>query len=341
MKRFLRIALKTVIVLVVVSILFALFVYNHGIQYSLAIMTLSLRNPYFDGDQYAPERNCNGAAPCSSDEVRVLTYNVLCRICDKEEYDPWDVRIAYLRDLVERYDPDLIGSQELGGWKDMEEFLPEEDIYGMVTFEFGPWTYGDSALFYRKSRYEVLDSGQFWLSPKPNLPFGFSWINLSAPRYLTWAMMRDLHNGFTFLFMNSHVDNNTLNKENSAPLIFKTFSPHAERMPVIFTGDFNTNPTTDRYHVFKKGHTDAVVFHNTADLVDFREIQVYSPETAGPVGTAEFDRFEHMIDHIFLAGPVEKEVLQWVADWNTYGDLQRNASDHPALFAVVRMTLLP
>ena len=341
MKRFLKIALKIVLVLCIVMGFSALFVYFQGIQYTLALLTGSLRDPYFDGAQYHEEANCHGAFPCSSEVVRVLSYNVLCRICDKEDYDPWDVRIEHLRGLVERYDPDLIGSQELGGWKDIEEFLPEGDLYGSVSFEFGPWTYGDSALFYRRSRYELLDSGQFWLSPNSRLPFGFSWIKLSAPRYLTWALLRDRHNGFTFLFMNSHVDNNNLNKDSSAPLIFRTFAPHAARMPVIFTGDFNTNPTTDRYDVFRRGDGTENVFINAADIVEAREMQVYEAGHTLPVATADFDRFEHTIDHIFLAGPVEKEVYRWIVDYNTYGELQRPASDHPAIFAEVQLTLTP
>jgi len=178
------------------------------------------------------------------------------------------------------------------------------------------------------------------LSPNPGLPFGFGWLKLSAPRYLTWACLRDRDTGFTFLFLNSHLDNNPINKENSAPLIFKTFGPHAAQMPMIFTGDFNTNPTTDRYVRLQKGYEEEVIFHNTADLAAQRVQRLY--DSSGPEGIlGEFQNFEHMIDHIFLAGPVRKDVLQWVVDENRYGPDQRPASDHSALFAEIRMEILP
>lgn len=331
--------LKFLAVTCIIAASLAVFVYCQGIQYTVALLSNSLRDPHFDSSGYEPGDNCHGEEPCSSGVIRVLTYNVFCRICGQEGDDPWDVRVARLRRLVERYDPDLIGSQELGGWKDMQEYLPEGDKYATVTFEFGPWTYGDSALFYRRSRYELLDSGQFWLSPNPGLPFGFSWLKLSAPRYLTWACLRDLHTGFTFLFLNSHLDNNTLNKESSAPLIYKTFSAHAERLPIIFTGDFNTNPTTTRYTVLQQGHDGVQVFHNAADIAAQREVQVYLPGNDEPSSTGAFDRFEHMIDHIFVAGPTSTEVLRWVVDENLYGEPLRQASDHPALYAELRMTL--
>jgi endonuclease/exonuclease/phosphatase family metal-dependent hydrolase len=349
MKRFFCIVLKVTVILCIVVLLSALFIYLQGIQYTLGLLTGSLRDPYFDGAQYQAEKNCYGNTPCSSDVIGVLTYNVFCRVCD----ELWDVRITHLRNLVERYNPDLIGSQELGTWKDIEEYLPEGDIYEAVTFEFGPWTYADAALFFRKSRYELLDSGQFWLSPNPGLPFGFGWLKLSAPRYLTWAYLRDRHNGFTFLFMNTHLDNNPMNKEASAPLIFKTFAPYAERMPIIFTGDFNTNPTTERYTVLRQGTGEQAtgritvlrqgtgnqtIFFNAADIVQKQEMQLYQEGTAIPADRTYFTNFMNTIDHIFLAGPVEKEVREWVVDYNEY-DVGQRASDHPAVFAKIQLTL--
>ena len=186
-RKVLKIMVRTVLVICVVVLIGSLFVWNNGIQYTLALLTGSMRDPYFDDSQYVPAENCFGGDACESGTIHILTYNILCRVCVKEENDPWDVRVGHLRQLVERYAPDIIGSQELGGWEDIEEYLPEGNIYAPVTFEFGPWTYADAALFYVQSKYELLDSGQFWLSPTPNLPFAFAWKPLSAPRYVTWA----------------------------------------------------------------------------------------------------------------------------------------------------------
>ena len=336
----LKIVARILLVVLIVSLAGVLFVWNNGIQYTLGFLTGSIRDPYFDDNQYVPEQNCFSREPCESDLIRILTYNVLCRVCVKEEYDAWEVRVTHLRGLVERYDPDLIGSQELGGWQDIVEYMPEGGVYTTVTFEFGPWTYADAALFFRASRYELLDSGQFWLSPKPHLPFAFPWKPLSAPRYVTWAYLRDQHNGFAFLFLNSHLDNNPENKETCAPILFDTFSAYAKRMPIIFTGDFNTNPTHDRYTVLQQGMSDEIVFVNTADLASNREMVVYAADVSGPAGTALFEDFHHTIDHIFLAGPVDKTVLRWVVDHNRYGPEQRRASDHPAVYSEVLLTLL-
>lgn len=340
-KKVIKVLIRTLLVIMVLVVAGSFFVWNNGIQYTLGLLTCTIRDPYFDDSQYREEQNCYGAETCGSGLVRVLTYNILCRICVKEDYDPWDVRVPHLRGLVERYDPDLIGSQELGGWKDIEEYLPDNDVYAPVTFEFGPRTYADAALFYRQSRYELLDSGQFWLSPTPHLPFGFAWKPLSAPRYVTWAYLRDRQNGFSFLFVNTHMDNNPENKDTCAPIVFETFSAYSKRMPLIFTGDFNTNPTHDRYEVLQRGQGDEIVFVNAADLVPMREAVTYASDTDGPTGTTLFETLDHTIDHIFLAGPVDMDVSRWMIDRNRYGEAQRPASDHPAVYAEVQFMLHP
>lgn len=341
LKKVIKILLRTLLVIVVLVLVGSLFVWNNGIQYTLGLLTCTIRDPYFDDTQYTAEQNCYGSETCESGLIRVLTYNILCRVCVKEEYDPWEIRVAHLRQLVERYDPDLIGSQELGGWQDIEEYLPEGNIYAPVTFEFGPWTYADAALFYRQEKYEVMDSGQFWLSPTPHLPFGFAWKPLSAPRYITWAYLRDRTSGFSFLFMNTHFDNNPPNKDTCAPIVFETFSKYAARMPIIFTGDFNTNPTHDRYGILQHGYGDEIIFVNAADLTPLRELVTYAPDVDGPVGTTPFETLDHTIDHIFMAGPVDMEVTRWMVDYNRYGTAQRPASDHPAVYSELQFVLRP
>lgn len=322
--------------LVVVGLLLAFYAYHNGIQYTLAFLTNSMRNPYFDSSSYPPELNCFGDETCSSGDLRVLCYNVLCRMCEPEH--PWEERLPHLQSLISRYAPDLFGSQELGGWKDIEELMAAvEGQYETVSFTFGPWVYADSALFFKKQRFELLDSGQFWLNPKHNLPFGFAWLKLSVPRYVCWACLRDKKTGFTFLFMNSHFDNNSTNKETTAPLVYEHFAKHAKQLPIIFTGDFNTNPTTERYGRLMSGNEGVQVFQNSADLVSVREMQAY--EKGEPLPRAPFPAFNDAIEHIFVAGPAEIAVNEWVMDYNSYGDPQRDASDHPALFAVLRFDL--
>ncbi len=326
-------------------VLFAgLFVRLEGVQYTLATLTNSWSNPWFNSSRMDPAQNCVAAPLCSSGPIRVLTYNVLCRICtaagSHPEYGPWDVRLPHLREIVADYSPDLIGFQELGGDQDITELNPDPRRYGSQSYTFGPWNYADAALLYRKDRFEALESGQFWLGPKPELPMGFAWLPLTLPRYVNWVHLRQKSNGFEFLYMNTHFDNDGLNKETSASLVHDTFGPHAQRIPIIFTGDFNTQYDTNRYHNLQFGaNGSAAVFVNSADLA--RQLEEV-PAVRGADGSRSskpIPNLAHIIDHIFMAGPWEKKVYRWVVDRRVYAPLNHAASDHPAVFAELEFVL--
>jgi endonuclease/exonuclease/phosphatase family metal-dependent hydrolase len=332
--------LKRLAILAAILILLAFFIRNDGIQYTMAYALGSFGNPYFNADLYAAEKNCDGAAQCASGPLRVMTYNVLCRICDKNRptFDPWTERLPYLCERIAKYDPDLLGMQELGGYADLEDFRKAFPQYDYVTYKFGKWAYGDCALYYRKDRFEVLDSGQMWLSPKPTLPFALAW-KASMPRYVNWAYMRQKKDGFLFLYLNTHFDNATVNKEPAAVLFAKTFNPIAAKMPVIVTGDFNTNSTTQRYkNIIGEGPGK---LEDTYDLAPSKEL-LNEPASKGK--EREMDGYDNAlmaIDHIFVGGPGKKEVFRWVIDSTLYGPDKKSPSDHPSVFAEFNLGLRP
>lgn len=329
--KWLKRILKIAGVLAVVLAVSALFVWMHGVQYTLAFATGGFGKPYFDVAPFAATPNCGGTAPCESGPLKVMSYNVLCRICDSEGYDDWDTRIPHLREMIERYDPDLLGMQELAGNQDIAQFLGLFPQYACVSYEFGPWSYADAALFFRSDRFEALDSGQMWLSPKPALPFGFAWKPLSMPRYVNWVYLRQTSNGFRFLYVNTHFDNNGLNKEPSAFLFAETFRPIAAQMPIVVTGDFNTDSTAKRYENIKNG-TDGPVFADTMELAPKAEVV-----NNAPPGVDTATSLQRTIDHIFLGGPQKNEILRWIQDESVYGPDRRRPSDHPAVFTEINL----
>lgn len=322
--------LRRLLALLAAVVLVAVFVYHDGIQHVIGMVS---------GHAGVPEAgataNCDGITPCSSGPMGVLTFNVLCRLCEKEGFDSWDLRAPHLRDLIRRYDPDLLGLQELGGVQDFVDLLGSDSPYEVVSYRLGKWYYGDCALFYRRGMFELLDSGQFWLSPKPTVPFAKGWKPLSMPRYLNWALLRRTDNGFRFLYMNTHFDNNTVNKNPSAELVARTFGPLAKALPIIMTGDFNTDQSSHRFDVLRRAGTTAVTFENAMDLAEVREVIGDESGDAAPSSDDACFEVSGLIDHIFLAGPIEKGVARWVLDRPRYGPEDRRPSDHPAVFAEV------
>ena len=335
--------LKSLLLMLLSAGLLAVMAVFQGPQQLFALATGSWGRLPGETALRDPAENCGAQVSCDSGPMRVLTFNILCRICTESDskpgYETWYVRLPYLREIIRYYDPDLIGFQETGGQRDLEELNPDPDHYAWLAFHAGGLLYGDAALLYRKDRFEALDSGQFWLNPNFRLPFGFGWKPLSMPRYVNWARLRNRENDFEFLFVNTHFDNNSPNKEPSAVLVHEVMRVPALHLPIVLTGDFNTQGDTQRYQNLVRGNEAEPLLKQTAELAAVREL-VPPAFPKEPAVEAAPDLFMGQIDHVFVGGPGEWTVTRWAVDTRAggaAGDIR--PSDHPAVFAEVRCTL--
>jgi len=275
---------------------------------------------------WPPDTPTAAPAAATSGPLKVLTFNVLCRHCDKEGYDPWEERLPAIREVLERHDADLVGLQELIGRDDLGEVLGPASPYEAVTYPLGPWRYADAALLYRASRFELLDSGQLWLSPRPDRPFSAGWKHISLPRYAAWAHLRQRSDGFELLFVNAHFDNNGPNKDGAAALFHDVFGPIAGQLPLVIAGDFNTHRAADRYPTLLGGGALA----NTADLA-----AVVGLDGDADGAPAYFDT-DRLVDHVLVGGGAT--VLRWTQESPRYGDAEARPSDHPVIVVELELT---
>ena len=315
----------------------AVVVKPHHVQYAVALATGSLRAPYFDVNAYLRSPNCDGAEPCESRSIKVMNYNVLCRLCGKKGFDGWEERRPYLEKMVARYDADLLGTQELVTLGDVEAFARAFPQFQHVTFTIGAWGYGDSALFYRKDRFDALASGQMWLGPNPAVPLGMGWKAWSFPRYVNWVYLRQKNDGFRFLYINTHFDNNTTNNVGAVTMFADIFAPLAAVMPIIVTGDFNLNLTAPRYAELVGDTRGSRVLNDAFDLALERNAVRNFLDRIAPPKSEPISGENTMTDHIYLAGPGENNVSRWVKDASTYGKDGRRPSDHSAVYAEVSL----
>lgn len=334
--------LKTSKRLLVACILLIVFAYNDGIQYVLTRLSSATGNPYFNVQQYAHLPNCNGEAHCTSGTIKVVSYNILCRQCNDPGSESWQQRISPTGELLRRYDADLIGLQEPIAKQDVQTLLKlagSEGEYAYTSYAIGDWEYPDSALLYRKSRFDLLDSGQIWLSPKPTVPLSKAWKAFSIPRYVNWAYLQEKNSAFRFLFINTHFDANGANKEAAALLFAETFGAFDRDIPMIVTGDFNISRDSRRFANLQGKRGAEVIFTAVEDLSEVTDrVSGTAPHALSvqPVTQAAIDQ---QIDHILVAGPVVAEVNRWVIDRTSYGEQQLYTSDHPLIFAELSLTL--
>ena len=265
----------------------------------------------------ADEEPAREPAPLS-----VMTFNVLCSLCGSAEFDPWEERLPYFEDIFARHDPDLIGIQELTPLAgEVDQIL--ERAPGRAALYFAPEAglpYPDATILYRTERFEVLEHGEYWLSPTPDEPRSTGFADPQLPRLLVWARFADLENGGELYFASTHFDNNTPSQELSAPLVKQRTFPHLEG-PVVVVGDFNAKPPSPAYGILTS-QAEGFAFVDTFD----RAAEPGIVENQDPDPSYDVDS---RIDHVFLAGTAaDWSVETWFADLSVYGPNQRYPSDH-------------
>lgn len=315
-------------------IVLALFIRYQGIQYFAAYSGKGFARKLPVADAYSVPNN-GGNNTCASQPINVLTYNVMYgsafiedmasrfRDGDTGGFLPWSERLTEIRERIASYSPDLIGLQETHTDADIATIMPLEK-YTLVTYHLGSFHYGDAALLFRTDRFEKLDSGQLWLSPTPELPMAWGFRPLAMVRYVNWAVLREKSNGFTFLFVNTHFDNASVNKEPSSTLFRDRIATLAKGMPVIVTGDFNTKANTDRYRRFTGSDQNPPLLLNTYTLAHEPPIDaVVHPD--------------NRIDHILVGGPCKVVVDNWRIDQRPLQNGQA-MSDHDPVLARLQFT---
>ena len=219
---------------------------------------------------------------------RIATFNI--RMPADKGANAWASRVGRVRELIERRGFDLIGLQEATAGQ-IDDLLTEGWAYAGVGRDDGKRGGEASCIFYKKERFELRDSGTFWLSETPEVPGSKSW-DTACTRICTWARLADRKTGRDFFFFNTHLDHvSALARENGMALILKRMMKLAQGRPVFLTGDLNATPGSEPVRL--------------AAAVLKEAIQVTRAPHAGPVATSggfEVDKVHTAkIDHIFVS----------------------------------------
>src|SRR4029078_8379233 len=138
--------------------------------------------------------------------LRVMSFNIRYAAADDGK-NSWPLRQELLVDTIKAFDPDLLGTQETLPVQAeyLKEKLPGYTLIG-VGSDNGKQRGEQSSLLFKKERFELADSGHFWLSETPDLPGSKSWDS-ALPRMVTWARLRDRSAGRRALtYLNPHVE---------------------------------------------------------------------------------------------------------------------------------------
>jgi endonuclease/exonuclease/phosphatase family metal-dependent hydrolase len=276
-------------------------------------------------EETGPEPDLPEPAPPLEPMV-VMTFNILCSFCD-DTYAPWEERVAYISDTIDRHNPDIVGLQELFTGEEVQQLLDLQlPIYDALYYSDEMSDYADATIWWRNDRYELIDSGFYWLSPAPDTPYSVGFSPPQLPRLVAWAQLRQLSSGAELLFVDTHFDNNSPSQELSAPLLLERTEAQAGDLPIVVVGDFNSRPDSTAYGILVNGvEPGGFALTNSFDLAAMWSIDSNQDPVPGYDPSIR-------IDHIFVAGG-QWSVPWWVVDTWVYGPSQQHTSDHFAMAA--------
>jgi endonuclease/exonuclease/phosphatase family metal-dependent hydrolase len=196
------------------------------------------------------------AAPPPPAPINIATYN-LRNSHAQDGPNAWPARKDMVRALIRYHEFDIVGTQE--GYADQIDDLAQMAEFGHVGVgrDDGKSAGEHSAIFFRRSRFTLLDKGDFWLSETPDRP-SFGWDARCCHRLASWARLRDRSSARVLFVFSVHFDHEgEVARRASADLMLRKIAEIARNEPAICVGDFNSTPDTVQIQKMSAAMRDA------------------------------------------------------------------------------------
>ena len=174
--------------------------------------------------------------------MKVMSFNICCWGSEENSVENRAPRVAA---TIRKYSPDLFGVQEATPYwmAYLKENLPEYASVGVGREEKGEGE--SSAIFYKKSMFDLKSAETFWLSETPDV-VSLGW-DADCKRVCTRANLINLEDGKEYCYYNTHLDHVGPKAQlNGINLIIESMKKYAD-YPIILTGDFNVFPDSEVY----------------------------------------------------------------------------------------------
>lgn len=264
----------------------------------------------------------NNGVTANCQTIKLMTYNIRLDVAVDGEND-WTHRKDFFASQIQFYEPDIFGIQEAKPNQviDISSLLTQYDNVGIGREGVGKGE--SSSIFYKRERFRIKESNTFWLSETPN-EISKGW-DAAYNRVCTYALFVDKKTKDAFWVFNTHLDHigEEARTKGIELILSKIESLNSKKYPVLFMGDFNSEPTTARIIALKKVMDDS------------RAISEEKP--FGPSGT--FNNFKHdeavtkLIDYIFISKKTNYKVIKY-AVLSDSKDL-KYPSDHLPVFVEI------
>lgn len=252
--------------------------------------------------------------------LKLMTYNLKFA---SPTYEPsWEVRREMQVDLIRKYNPDILGTQE--GLKEQIDYLMDHLPEYIVVGEGRKGGDDDEhmAIFIKRDKFRMRELQSFQLSETPDVIGSGPKVN---PRMVTWVRLALINrpkegesglypqdyrghweNTREFYLFNTHFFNgrqDALARLNASKLILSRvsaldrFGEWTPERPVFLMGDFNCRPGSPPYNTLVGNGTegkegllfDTSLQHNDIDWILYK----------GPVKVLHYEEVDYNVDGIY------------------------------------------
>lgn len=260
-------------------------------------------------------------------QLRLLCYNVYYKDVDRRAPD--------IQDLILKQDPDVLMLQEVSvSWIPyLQQFMADNGYsyygYGRYGGEMSAENLdsGDQfvPILWKTEKYELVNSGHFWLSSTPGEVKSAAWVDGTIskyPRCVNWVILKDVATGGEFFAMNIHTDpESDMVRTNSCQLTVEKLRELSGGLPVVMGGDWNMGLTDSGYQIVtQSGYPD----------VRIKAVDTVYGGSFNAWGERADDNFAYG-DHIFMSENMAAEKFEVVNDYYN----GEHISDHNPLLAVL------
>ncbi len=181
--------------------------------------------------------------------ARIMTFNIRTET-KVDGRNNWELRYQPVAEFVNKSKSDIVGMQEVQQRQltDLCSMMGDYSYVG-VARDDGKQKGEYNPIFYRKERFNLLRSGTFWLSPTPSEP-SYGW-GAACRRIATWAILQEKTTMKSIIVLNTHLDHISEEaRANGAALIKERLSRMNNELPVVVTGDMNSDDKSTAYAKF-------------------------------------------------------------------------------------------
>lgn len=231
---------------------------------------------------------------------------------------PFSIRKKAIREMIQKYRPDLIGVQEVNHHmlSEMSGVFEGYTSFGESRHAFIADEY--NLILYRNDRFDLKNGRTLWLSDHPERK-GSKIIGSQFPRIVTIANLYDRSSRHGFTFANTHLDANfSLIRQRQSVILLELLKQYSHGIFTVLTGDFNATRGSKEISILET---------ELKDLTD----PVIGSTLRGKLGSMKNHQLP--IDHILITPAVSDHSIQKITD--SYNDIY--PSDHYPVLAKVQI----